>query len=281
MNTYEAKRAARLERMRARRDKKLEIAEQNSMSNVSGERNTGIPLGQPILVGHHSERRHRKALERIDNKIRKGFEASAEAERLEQRIEAAESRKAIDSDNPDAENLLIAKIARLKDKIEHAKRINKLLRKFETIDLALAHYEPLKDQDNDAAYIFDYLNSRSHFYASRQIHLWMIGTTNAGAEIRRLQKRLDGLAKVQSFDGFAVVLTQDIQAQINVELVDGQIQVEFPFKPNEETRNLLKRSPLALKWSAYSKRWVRKHTETTASRYFKDELIKVLKGARP
>jgi hypothetical protein len=32
-----------------------------------------IPFGQPILVGHHSERRHRKDIERIQNGFRKAF----------------------------------------------------------------------------------------------------------------------------------------------------------------------------------------------------------------
>lgn len=33
-----------------------------------------IPFGQPILVGHHSERRHRKDVERIDNSMRKSVQ---------------------------------------------------------------------------------------------------------------------------------------------------------------------------------------------------------------
>lgn len=34
----------------------------------------GIPFGQPILVGHHSERRDRNYRNRIENKFRKGYE---------------------------------------------------------------------------------------------------------------------------------------------------------------------------------------------------------------
>ena len=47
------------------------------------------PLGQPILVGHHSERRHRKAIERADNTIRKAFDATDAAEETTRRAEAA------------------------------------------------------------------------------------------------------------------------------------------------------------------------------------------------
>jgi hypothetical protein len=38
-----------------------------------------IPPGQPILVGHHSERRHRRDLERIDNNLRRSVEEERNA----------------------------------------------------------------------------------------------------------------------------------------------------------------------------------------------------------
>jgi hypothetical protein len=40
-----------------------------------------IPMGQPILVGHHSERRHRRDLERHDRNIRKAIEHGHNADR--------------------------------------------------------------------------------------------------------------------------------------------------------------------------------------------------------
>ena len=39
-----------------------------------------IPMGQPILVGHHSERRHRRDLDRIDSQMRKSIEESKKAD---------------------------------------------------------------------------------------------------------------------------------------------------------------------------------------------------------
>jgi hypothetical protein len=49
----------------------------------------GIPLGQPILMGHHSERRHRKDLDRIDNNMRAECEAADNADHYRRRAEAA------------------------------------------------------------------------------------------------------------------------------------------------------------------------------------------------
>lgn len=39
-----------------------------------------IPMGQPILVGHHSERRHRRDLDRHDRQMRKAIDSSQEAQ---------------------------------------------------------------------------------------------------------------------------------------------------------------------------------------------------------
>ena len=48
-----------------------------------------IPPGQPILVGHHSERGHRRALERADAHMRAGLEAIGKRDYHEQRAETA------------------------------------------------------------------------------------------------------------------------------------------------------------------------------------------------
>lgn len=46
-----------------------------------------IPPGQPILVGHHSERRHRRDLERAESARRKASEARSEAHSAQDRAE--------------------------------------------------------------------------------------------------------------------------------------------------------------------------------------------------
>jgi hypothetical protein len=51
-----------------------------------------IPMGQPILVGHHSEGRHRRDLERIHSRTRKSIEAHDNAQHAEGRAQSAEAR---------------------------------------------------------------------------------------------------------------------------------------------------------------------------------------------
>jgi len=48
-----------------------------------------IPMGQPVLVGHHSERRHRRDLDRMDAGMAAGVQESRKAEYYERRAESA------------------------------------------------------------------------------------------------------------------------------------------------------------------------------------------------
>jgi hypothetical protein len=54
----------------------------------------GIPLGQPILVGHHSESRHRRDLESIDRATRVAIDADQVARENERRAQLAASEGA-------------------------------------------------------------------------------------------------------------------------------------------------------------------------------------------
>jgi hypothetical protein len=51
-----------------------------------------IPFGQPILVGHHSESRHRRDIDRINGNMSKSVELSRKAERLESRADSRQAK---------------------------------------------------------------------------------------------------------------------------------------------------------------------------------------------
>lgn len=78
-----------------------------------------IPLGQPILRGHHSERRHRRDVERIESGMAKGFAALKEANRLEERADASARRQAEQDSLPG----MIRRLERLETYIRRAERI--------------------------------------------------------------------------------------------------------------------------------------------------------------
>jgi hypothetical protein len=127
VNDYEAKREARIARMRERAARKR--AEGKARVEAADKTAALIPMGQPILIGHHSERRHRRDLERIRSGHTKGFEAIKEAELLERRARAAETSGAISSDDPQAIEKLEAKLASVEAEREQAKERNKQARK--------------------------------------------------------------------------------------------------------------------------------------------------------
>ena len=51
-----------------------------------------LALGEPIKVGHHSERKHRALIDRNDNRMRKGFKLQELAEKSQARAEYWESK---------------------------------------------------------------------------------------------------------------------------------------------------------------------------------------------
>ena len=126
MNDFEQKKADRIERLRSRAQRSAADGHASiDAARAIGER---IPFGQPILVGHHSEHRHRRDIDRIDAKYRRGFEALSEAKELARRADAAEANTAISSDDPDAIAKLEAKLAA--QRAEHAREVagNKAIR---------------------------------------------------------------------------------------------------------------------------------------------------------
>lgn len=128
MSTFRERRLERAERLREWATKRA--ARSSGQFKRAYDLVSGIPLGQPILVGHHSERRHRRVLERSDSAMRAGWEDSNKAADMNStaaNIEDAADR-AIYMDDPDAIDRLTAKIAKLEGQREARKAANKIVR---------------------------------------------------------------------------------------------------------------------------------------------------------
>lgn len=69
------------------------------------------PKAQPILVGHHSQRRHARDLGKMQTAMSKRVELTRAADRLERRAGRAEKSDAVSSDDPEAIAKLRAKLA--------------------------------------------------------------------------------------------------------------------------------------------------------------------------
>ncbi len=123
---FEERREQRVERLEgraaaARRESEARSERSRSMAAVMN--------GQPILVGHHSEARHRRDLDRIHNDMGRAVAADREANRLASAAHAAETNGAISSDDPDALAKLRTKLEAMEAQREAYKAHNKKARK--------------------------------------------------------------------------------------------------------------------------------------------------------
>lgn len=75
-----------------------------------------LSLGEPIKIGHHSENRHRRAIENANNNMRKSIDAEEKAREQERKAESltARSESEISIDVPECLELLAHKISTLK-----------------------------------------------------------------------------------------------------------------------------------------------------------------------
>ena len=103
----------------------------------------GIEPGQPILVGHHSERKHRRTVERSHDAMRRAMDSNEMATRhgfaasaLERELE-----RSIYHDDPDAARQLETRIAQREITRDRIKTANQRLRQFVKTDR-----EPSNDQ---------------------------------------------------------------------------------------------------------------------------------------
>lgn len=190
--TYRERREAKAERLRGWAEARE--AKQPALSEAArgDEAATGIPFGQPILVGHHSERRHRRAIERMDSAMRASVENGRKAEAMRSRADSIEAQaaNAIYSDDHDAADRLREKIAGLEAQREQIKRYNASCRKAakagESIgDLTLLDAE-LKADILTTARACAYMLGKGGAFPAYKL-------TNLGATIRTAQKRLDDI----------------------------------------------------------------------------------------
>ncbi|CAH1547259.1 DUF3560 domain-containing protein [Vibrio harveyi] len=73
LGDYQERIESKKERLEARAEKAQ--AQSNTRFETAHQLGHVLPFGQPILVGHHSERKHRRLIENIDNNMRKSIEA--------------------------------------------------------------------------------------------------------------------------------------------------------------------------------------------------------------
>lgn len=244
-SNFEEKREARKEAYERLAAKNAELSKASfTRASAIGSM---IPMGQPILVGHHSERRHRRDIERIDNAMRASIEADKKAAYYAEKAEAMESNNAISSDDPNALERLQEKLDKLTKKQEMFKAVNKIVRdkklspnqKVEKM-VALGVSETVAQK---------FLSTET--FSGPGIPRYEL--TNNNANMKRIEQRIKQLKKVESIphseeeiNGVRLVVSPE----------DNRVQLFFPGKPSEEKRTELKRNgfrwaPSVGAWMAY------------------------------
>ena len=134
MTTYRDRREARVDKLRGWAGKReAKATGEFAAADSIAER---FPMGQPILVGHHSEGRARRDQDRIATNMRRGIDDRAKAEAMQIRADNIEraAAHAIYSDDEDACERLREKIVTLEAKRDRYKAYNASCRAAAKID---------------------------------------------------------------------------------------------------------------------------------------------------
>ena len=245
-NSYERKLDAKRDRLLERADKAeregdSRIARANSDASV-------IPLGQPILVGHHSEKRDRNFRKRIHNNFSKGFELKEKASKLRDRASSV-GKAGVSSDDPDAVVKLVEKLQKLEEKQELYKSINRALRKADKTG---------SDEELKALGLSDktIAELKTPDYAGRRgIPSYQL--TNNSSNMRRIRQRIEAL-RATAHDVTNTEKHGDIEIVDNVE--ENRVQIFFPGKPDRDTRQQLK--SYGFRWSPTAGAWQRHRSDS-------------------
>lgn len=247
--TREEKKQARIERYEELANK---ATKQSAASwGQSHKMTEHIPMGQPILVGHHSERGHRRLLNRSWDKLGESVKLSEKAEYYQRKAEAAARNHAIYTEDADAEERLTAKITTLEALQERMKSANKVVKS-----------KKLTDEQKITRLLeleFSEVNARGLLapdFAGR-LGFPSYSLQNNNATMRTAKQRLEQVKKLKEAETKEYEIN-GVKVVENTE--ENRLQLFFNGKPSDEIRTKLKRnafrwSPSNGCWQSYLKHW--------------------------
>lgn len=246
LNAYEQKQQDKKDGLLAAANRRR--AKSDELSTAGWEALQAIPFGQPILVGHHSEKGDRAYRGRAVRKIDKSVELSKEAEELETRA-AAVGTGGISSDDPEAVTKLEEQLAGLKKAHAQMLEVNVAYKAFKkdpaTLDASTLP-EPLKQIVR--TWVPRYSWERAPFVKFQ--------LSNSGANIRRIEKRIAELRAVAAAPAWGPFVGPGWLCEEHKD--DNRIVFKFREIPSPEIRALLRSR--AFLWSPSRGLWVRKVT---------------------
>lgn len=192
-----------------------------------------IPMGQPILVGHHSERGHRRALARSEAHMRKNIELTERAEALESRSD--NTAIPIFSGDDDAIDRLKEKLAQAEAEHARLKEISTSARKG-----GAAALEKMNLTDSE----------RKKFLPNGKASFFSFYLPNSGARVRDIKKRI---AWTKTKKARETIETEINGIKIEENWEEDRLRLYFPGKPSPEKIDWLKRC--GYRWTPSLKCW--------------------------
>lgn len=191
----------RLERKAARR--REWAAKREAKADASFQRAHDLaqmlPLGQPILVGHHSERAHRRHLAKIDSAGFAGLDHSRKAAKHDRAASGIEDQleRSIFDDDSDALDQLREKLARLEAEREEIKAFNASVRKAKgDKDKLVAILDAASPSIRSM--FASVGRAMGHYYRVELKGLPPYALSNLGGNISRVKERIASLEKQQA-----------------------------------------------------------------------------------
>ena len=245
MNAYEQKQETRRGRLLALADR-MQAASDAAYSQARRMASV-IPMGQPILVGHHSEKRDRNYRARIWRTQGRCVELQRKAEYFRSKASSV-GEGGISSDDPEAARKLREELAKLEAMQGRMKAVNGAHKAFmknpESLDRSTL-------SDADKARIRNYKPAYSwepHPFAPFQ-------TSNNNANIRRIRQRIAHLTLLAATSD-QPDREHDCGAYRVIECFsDNRLRVVFPGKPADAVRSVLKHN--GFRWSPDNGAWQR------------------------
>ena len=250
LGDYQERKESKRERLEERAAKAAAVS--NERFNTASTLGKMLPFGQPILVGHHSEAKHRKHAKSINTNMRKSVEAQDKAEYLSRRADSVGSA-GIASDDPEAVEKLKKKLEGLIKSHELMKAVNKIVRSSHMTEEDKIEY--LVNTHGQTEERAKKLLRPCEFFGKFGFDAYAL--QNSNANIRTTRKRLEHLEALHNEaplqgNGEAMGTAWELYEE------EGRIKFSFDGIPAEEVRKKLKSN--GFKWSRYSKAWVRKLT---------------------
>lgn len=240
--TREEKKQARIERLRnlaanARKESTELFVKSSKMADV-------IPFGQPIHIGHYSERSDRRYRNKIHETMGKSVKAGEKAEYYEQKAKAAENNNSIYLGDDDAVERLEKKLADLEKKQETMKETNRIIRSKKLSEIE--KYNKLIELGYTEDGVRDVFTP--NFIG--EIGFPRYSITNNGANIRRVKEQLERAKQMKSTDDKEYTIGE-VRIVENYE--ENRLQLFFPGKPEDDIRSKLKHN--GFRWAPSNGCW--------------------------